>query len=413
MTTGTSVATPWPPPSRDVDTSVPPGASAGNGGTSGSRPPEGPPPPAAPPGGGHAPRGRSSTTILAAVVAAVVATGVAVPTTLALSERGGSPDPAVATSTETGTPTSAGSGEARPIADIAREVSPSVAAVAVAGATGQGAGSAVVIGEDGHLVTNAHVVEGADAVRVTLPDGTASDAEVVGVDPVSDLAVLRVDATDLPVLEIADGLPEVGDAGLAIGSPFGLDGSVTTGVISALGRSVPTPGAPLVDLLQTDAAINPGNSGGALVDGDGRLIGINTAILSSTGSNTGVGFAIPVETVERVTEQLIATGTVEHAFLGIQGVTLGTEVAERYGLETPEGAVIIAVEPDGPADAAGLREGDTITAIGDRPVTSMEELSGRVQGSEVGATTTLSVVRDGETTTVDVTLTARPDLTGP
>jgi S1-C subfamily serine protease len=410
VSTGTPVTTPWPPPERDLDASPRSGTASADEAAPGAPPPS-TPPPTAPSSGGHG-RGRASTTVLAAVVAAVVATGVAVPTTLALSGPGDGAETA-ATGAETGTATPVGEGAARPIADIAREVSPSVAAVSVAGAEGQGAGSAVVIREDGYLATNAHVVDGADAVRVTLPDGTASDAEVVGVDAVSDLAVLRVDATDLPVLEIADGLPDVGDTGVAIGSPFGLDGSVTTGVISALGRSVPTPGAPLVDLVQTDAAINPGNSGGALVDGDGHLIGINTAILSSTGSNTGVGFAIPVETVERVTDQLIETGAVEHAFLGIQGVTVGPEVAARYGLETPEGAVVVAVEPDGPADLAGLREGDTITAIGDRPVSSMEELSGRVQGSEVDATTTLTVERDGETATVDVTLTARPDQAGP
>lgn len=337
------------------------------------------PPPPAPPVRGASP---ARTALLAASVAAVVAGGVVAPLTWAVASR----DDAPADATD---PTEAATTVAdevpRSVRDIAAAVGPSVASVSVRGPAGAGTGSAVIYRSDGYLVTNAHVVGagaevtgGGAEVTVTLPDGTSLAAEVVGADTVSDLAVLRVDTGGLPVSTYADGTPAVGDAAVAIGSPFGLDGSVTTGVISALGRSVATPGAPLVDMIQTDAAINPGNSGGALVDAAGRIVGINTAILSATGASNGIGFAIPVDTVRAVADQLIATGTVQHAYLGVQGVSLDPVVAERYGLDAAEGAVVVAVEPGGPADVGGLRPGDLVTAIGDDPVESMEELAGRI-----------------------------------
>jgi serine protease DegQ len=161
-------------------------------------------------------------------------------------------------------------------------------------------------------------------------------------------------------------------------------------------------------MIQTDAAINPGNSGGALVDAAGRIVGINTAILSATGTSNGIGFAIPVDTVRAVADQLIATGTVQHAYLGVQGVSLDPVVAERYGLDAAEGAVVVAVEPGGPADVGGLRPGDLVTAIGDDPVESMEELAGRIQRTEVASTVPLTVLRDGDEVTIKVTLTERP-----
>jgi S1-C subfamily serine protease len=296
----------------------------------------------------------------------------------------------------------------RGVTAIARQVGPSVARVDAQGPFGAGSGSAVVLAADGVLVTNAHVVDGAARVTVTLPDGERRDAEVVGVDATSDLAVLRVDASDLPVPVWADAgaTPSVGDPVVAIGSPFGLDGSVTSGIVSALGRTVtPAQGVSLVDLIQTDAAINPGNSGGALVDAAGRIVGINTAIASSGGGSEGVGFAIPATTATSVAEQLLADGTVRRAELGIAGQTVDADTASLYGLPVTAGAVVVEVRPDSPADRAGLQQGDIITAIDDEPVGSIAELVGRIQQRRPGDDVTLTVARTGtDERTVTVTL---------
>ena len=261
---------------------------------------------------------------------------------------------------------------------------------------------------DGYVVTNNHVVANAQSVSVTLPDGKEYDAEVVGTDPVSDLAVVRVDATDLPVATFASETPAIGDSTIAIGSPFGLDGSVTAGIVSALNRSVTAQGAPLVDLIQTDAAINPGNSGGALVNGAGEVIGINTVIATAGGGSDGIGFAIPVGTVTSVADQIIDTGSVAHAYLGVRGQTVDPQISQMYGLGVEQGAVIAQVEDGSPAARAGLQRGDIVTAIGDTPVASFEELAGRIQRQPVGDTVTLTVVRSGQERQVDVTLSERP-----
>ncbi|MFA9445931.1 S1C family serine protease [Egicoccus sp. AB-alg6-2] len=299
------------------------------------------------------------------------------------------------------------------VGGIAQQVAPSVARVDARGATGSGSGSAVVYRTDGVLVTNHHVVADAVEVSVTLPDGERLPAEIVGTDPSSDLAVLRVDATDLPVpmWAGADDLPEVGDTAVAIGSPFGLDGSVTSGIVSALGRTVTTPQAALVDLLQTDAAINPGNSGGALVDGAGRVIGVNTAIASSSGGNDGIGFAIPAGTVRNVADQLLTDGAVRHAFLGVAGQTVDRDVARLYGLPVEQGAVLAEV-PDGPAADAGLRPGDIVIRMDDHEVATMAELAGRIQQYRPGDEVQVTYLRDGEQRTTTVTLGERPTAGG-
>jgi S1-C subfamily serine protease len=294
------------------------------------------------------------------------------------------------------------------VAAIARQVGPSVARVDTQGRFGSGSGSAVVLDADGVLVTNAHVVDGAARVTVTLPDGERLPAEVVGADAGTDLAVLQVDATELPVPVWADAdvTPSVGDPVVAIGSPFGLDGSVTSGIVSALGRTLTPAGGPaLVDLLQTDAAINPGNSGGALVDRAGRIIGINTAIASSGGGSEGVGFAIPATTATNVAEQLLTDGTVQRAALGIAGQTVDPDTATLYGLSVTAGAVIVELQPDGPAAAAGLVPGDIVTAIESEPVRSIAELAGRVQQHRPGDEVTLTVVRRGTDEEREVTVT--------
>jgi len=304
---------------------------------------------------------------------------------------------------------------ANPITAIARQVAPSVARVDVQTQMGAGSGSAVVYRADGVLVTNAHVVGPSDQVRVTLPDGQSLDAEVVGRDAASDLAVLRVPVEDLPVPEWADAsvTPEIGSTAVAIGSPFGLDGSVTSGIVSALGRTLPTGQGVLVDLIQTDAAVNPGNSGGALVDGEGRVIGVNTAIATRSGGSQGIGFAIPSTTVIGVADQLLEFGEVRIGYLGVVGQTVDADIAELYGLPVDAGAVIADLDPQGPAGAAGLEAGDIVIAVDGEDVTSMADLAGRIQQRSPGEDVEVTVVRDGEELSVTVPLGERPTQSAP
>jgi S1-C subfamily serine protease len=206
----------------------------------------------------------------------------------------------------------------------------------------------------------------------------------------------------------AETTPRVGDLAIAIGSPFGLEGSVTSGIVSALNRSLPGRGNTLVDMIQTDAAINPGNSGGALVNGDAEVIGINTAILSQSGANDGIGFAIPVETALPIAEQLIDKGFVEHAQLGIQGQDVDPAAAQLYNLGASQGALVVVVAPDSGAEEAGLQRGDIITAIDDEPVASMADLAGQISRHAPGEVVTLTLVRGGEEMTLDVTLGSAP-----
>ena len=371
--------------------------------------PSDPPPPSNEPTGASGPRARLGWRqyLAVAAVSATAAAAVAVPVSLQ-DDPATAAAPAVSVAQDGEPARTITTGEGASISEIAAEVSPSVARVDVVAARGAGSGSAVVYRSDGYLVTNNHVVQGAREVSATLPDGTEYEAEVVGTDPMSDLAVLKVDATDLPVPAFAEQSPTVGDTAIAIGSPFGFDGSVTSGIVSALNRSVTAQGAPLVDLVQTDAAINPGNSGGALVDARGEVIGLNTVIASTSGGSVGVGFAIPTSTVQSVADQIIETGAVEHAYLGVRGGTVDPQVAERYGLATDEGAVVAAVEDGGPAARAGLEQGDIVTAVGDTEITSFPELAGTIQGHAVGDTVTLTVVRGDEELQLDVELAERP-----
>lgn len=345
-----------------------------------------------------------------ATVAGVTSALVAVP----LTRPAGDTAPATATSGGTeARPPADGPLEAAPgsslVAAIAERVSPAVVRIDVQGQAGNGSGSGVIYTEDGTVITNAHVVEGAAVVAVTLPDGTRHDAAVLGTDPRSDIAVLDIEASGLPVPAFASDTPAVGDHAIAIGSPFGLDGSVTAGIVSAVNRTVSSPRAPLVDVLQTDAAINPGNSGGALVNGAGEVIGINTAILSGGGGNDGIGFAIPIGTARAIADELIEFGEVRHAFLGITGADVAPDVAELYRLPVTAGAVVTGVGPGTPADAAGLRRGDIITAIDGTEVRSMQELAGRIQRFSPDDTVTLTVARGPETMELEVTLAEQPD----
>jgi S1-C subfamily serine protease len=300
---------------------------------------------------------------------------------------------------------------------VAEAVRPAVVQVDVSGGQGRGNGSGVVYRSDGYIITNHHVVSGAERLSVKFADGSEEDAVVVGVDPETDLAVLRVERTDLVAIAVGDADDlEVGELAVAVGSPFGLDGSVTAGIVSAINRgvSVSAPGGgtvALADVVQTDAPINPGNSGGPLVDGEARLIGINSAILTSGSDlpnpgNAGVGFAIPAGMAVDVAEELIANGSVQYAFLGVAGLTLTPEMTDRLGV--PEGVYVQSVTPGSPADAVGLREGDVILAINDQPLDGVAALVGAIRQADVGETITVTYRRGTTDATVEVTLSEAP-----
>jgi S1-C subfamily serine protease len=281
----------------------------------------------------------------------------------------------------------------------------------------RGTGSGFVWDEQGHIVTNAHVLEGASAAIVRLADGSSWPAELVGADPRNDLAVLRIatDAQPPPLAIGTSGDLRVGQRVFAIGNPFGFDFSLTTGIVSALGRELPArPGFAIRGLIQTDAAINPGNSGGPLLDSAGRLIGVNTAIYSPTGGNAGIGFAVPVDTVNRVVPQLIATGRYAPPTLGIQVDAQINEMAARQGIE---GVLVLGIVPGSPAEAAGLAParffrdgrlvpGDVIERIDDEPVTTVEDLLEALERREVGDEVTVTLRRDGRRQTVSLRLAA-------
>ncbi|MFC6420638.1 S1C family serine protease [Ornithinimicrobium tianjinense] len=307
---------------------------------------------------------------------------------------------------------------------IATEVTPSVVSIDTAGAQGEGAGSGVVWDDQGHVVTNAHVVEGAQQLRVVLSDGRAYPATVVGTDVSSDLAVVKLDTVPdglTPIKVGDDELLAVGDPVMAVGNPLGLSGTVTTGIVSALDRPVTTQGsgnasgmsgAPVVtNAIQTSAAINPGNSGGALLNGAGELVGINSSIAAlpsagqSQAGSIGIGFAIPATKVRLIADQLISTGTAQHAFLG---VTLGDGEAETDGA-TLSGAEVGQVEPSSPAEQAGLQAGDLIIGIDGESVSSATALVGQVRERGTGDEVTIDYVRQGQREEVTVTLAARPD----
>jgi serine protease Do len=227
----------------------------------------------------------------------------------------------------------------------------------------EGVGSGVIVTKDGYILTNNHVVDDASTIKVMMIDGREFEGKVIGSDPKTDVAVIKVNAKDLPAITLADSDKiEVGDTVLAVGHPFGIGQSVTTGIVSAKGRA--TLGLDYEDFIQTDAAINPGNSGGALVDVDGRLIGMNTAILSHSGGNQGIGFAVPTNLARWVMESLVNNGRVERGFLGVNIQDLTPQLAKQFKIDQAKGALVSGVTPDSPADKAGMKSGDVITEIG-------------------------------------------------
>ena len=259
-----------------------------------------------------------------------------------------------------------------------------------------GLGSGVIISADGVLLTNNHVVEGASDIEVQLTDGRQARATLVGTDPDTDVAVLKIDLPDLPTVGLGDAASlQVGDIVLAIGNPFNVGQTVTSGIVSALGRNqlgINT----FENFIQTDAAINPGNSGGALVDADGRLIGINTAIFSRSGGNLGIGFAIPVDVARQVAAALLKDGVVARGYIGVQTRELTPELAEVLKLGDTRGVLIGEVVNDGPAARSGIRPGDVLTRIGDQLVNTPAELLTRVAALTPGSQVEVGVQRAGK-----------------
>lgn len=267
----------------------------------------------------------------------------------------------------------------------------------------RGAGSGFIISGDGLILTNAHVVQGAKEVTVKLHDRREYQAKVLGTDTVTDVAVLRIEAADLPVVQLGD--PQalrVGDPVLAIGSPFGFEQTATQGIVSAKGRSLP--GGAVVPFIQTDAAVNPGNSGGPLFDDAGRVIGINSQIYSRSGGYQGLAFAIPIDVALKIKEQIVATGRAQHARLGVTVQDLTQPLADSFGLKRPDGALVSSVAPDSAAAKAGLQSGDVVTAVNGEPVVRSGELSSRIGLAAPGEQVRLTVWRDKTSREIQATL---------
>jgi serine protease DegQ len=296
------------------------------------------------------------------------------------------------------------------IPEVVDAIAPSIVAVR----TGTGEGSGVIIDPDGLIVTNHHVIEGAENIVVAFADGTRVPAELIASDPLTDLALLQSAREDLPAAELADELPEVGSMAIAIGNPLGFENTVTAGVISGLNRSIPGAAqrAPaLIDLLQTDAAISPGNSGGALVDSVGRVIGINVAFIPPALGAVSVGFAIPSPRVQVVVEALLEDGEVQHAFFGVQTLPITPQIAERFDLARREGVLVVDTVEGGPAEEAGIRSGDIIVGVDGEPIRTAEDFLSALARRRPGERIRVTFVRDGEQRRVTVELAERPTET--
>jgi S1-C subfamily serine protease len=365
-------------------------------------------------------RSRACSALLAALLAAVLLTGCS-------EKQPSSQNNAAQASPQASSQASSRSSSRipadEPVAQVASRVSPSVVQVNVRAVQqtplgtqrGEGIGSGVIYRPDGYVITNNHVVEGATGVNVAFADGTTEDAEVVGADPNTEIAVLKVDRDDLPAAAFdTKETPIVGQLAVAIGSPSGFESTVTSGVVSGVGREFPpelmsggtaAERSALTDLIQTDAAISPGSSGGALANRDGEIIGINVAYLPPTQTGAvNLGFAIPSDTVVSVADQLIETGEVTTPYLGVLTTDLSPEDASRFDLPVDSGALVEQVVPGSAADEAGVRRGDIITALGDAKVESYGDLLGALRDYQPGDTTELTVIRDGVEKKLEVTL---------
>jgi serine protease Do len=269
----------------------------------------------------------------------------------------------------------------------------------------RGLGSGVIISKDGYLLTNHHVIDGAEEIRVELTNNRGYDAKLIGDDPRSDLAVLKIEANDLPMLTLGDSdQVRVGDVALAVGNPLGIGQTVTAGIISAKGRSTGLSDGSFESFLQTDAPINQGNSGGALVSTAGELVGINSQIVSPTGGNIGIGFAIPANMARSVAEQLIKSGKVRRGYLGVGVQPITSDMAANLGLKEVSGVIVTNVERGGPAERAGLKQGDVITVINGIKIEDSNSLRNVIATAGPGAQATITILRDGHEQQLSATL---------
>jgi putative serine protease PepD len=312
--------------------------------------------------------------------------------------------PAAVTDSGAGTAPAAPARSATDVSGLYARVSPGVVSVEAQTAGGGATGSGFVLDGDGYILTNDHVIAGASTVRVRFAEGGPITAKLVGTDESTDLALLKVDPSAHKLTPLALGSSsslKVGQSAIAIGSPYGLQGTLTTGVISALGRSITAPNNfPIDNVVQTDAAINPGNSGGPLLDASGRVVGVNAQIATNSGANDGVGFAIPIDTAKQVVPQLKTGGKITRPYLG---VSTGDP-------QTGTGAVVAGVVPGGPADDAGLRLGDRIVSVGGRPISESADVATAVVARKPGDEVKVGVRRGGSDKTVTVKLGTRPDV---
>jgi serine protease Do len=266
-----------------------------------------------------------------------------------------------------------------------------------------GQGSGFFISADGYAVTNNHVVDKAESVEVTMDDGKTYTAKVIGTDPKTDIALIKVDGrSDFPHVALGERPPRVGDWVMAVGNPFGLGGTVTAGIVSARGRDIGA--GPYDDFIQIDAPVNKGNSGGPTFDVDGNVIGVNTAIYSPSGGSVGIAFAIPADTVKAVVTQLRDKGSVTRGWIGVQIQPVNADIADSLGLKKAEGALVAEPQSDGPAVKAGIQSGDVITAVNGQPVKDARDLAKRISNIAPGTKVTLGLVSKGTEKTIEVTL---------
>jgi S1-C subfamily serine protease len=368
--------------------------------------------------------------VIPAIIGAVVALGV----TAATVGLGGGDTTVIRETATLGTrapttdPARLGGGEERSddtlsVAELVRRESPGVVLITASGARGNGLGSGFLVDDKGHILTNAHVVDGSTNTDVTFSDGTTRKAKILGVDTSTDVAVLRIEGVPGGVKPIALGSStglQVGQEVVAIGNPLGFEQTATTGIVSALKRTIESPnGFAIQNAIQTDAAINQGNSGGPLFDRAGRVIGMNTQIASQTGGNVGIGFAVPIDTIEPIAQSIITDGKPRHAWIGITGRELTPALAEKLDLEGRRGVLIAQVATGGSAKAAGLvpatdanaavpKGADLIIAVNGTPVTDMADVSAAVASRKVGDRITVTVLRGGDEKTVTLELKDRP-----
>jgi serine protease Do len=271
--------------------------------------------------------------------------------------------------------------------------------------TGQGSG--FFISGDGYAVTNNHVVQNAENVQVTADDGKSYTAKVIGTDPRTDLALIKIDGKDFPYVKLSDASPRVGDWVLAVGNPFGLGGTVTAGIVSARGRDIGA--GPYDDFIQIDAPVNKGNSGGPTFDVDGNVIGVNTAIFSPSGGSVGIAFAIPADTVKSVVAQLRDKGSVTRGWIGVQIQSVTPDIADSMGLKRSTGALVSEPQKDSPAAKAGIASGDVITSVDDAPIKDARDLARKIGTMSPGTTVKLGVIHQGQEKTLTLTLGTLPN----